>query len=137
MNKLLTCGFAAVLASAAVDSAYAEVSAKNYVQNGLVAHWDAIENAGFGQHDNAATAWKDLKGSHDLAVVDDAATWTGDSFVPPQKAYYAAARDEGSTISITDYRSIDACVTRKTVDNATCILGQGYRAFVWQKNGFA
>lgn len=32
-----------------------------YVQDGLVAHWDGIENAGAGvAHDPAATTWKDL-----------------------------------------------------------------------------
>ena len=34
--------------------AHAEVSARSYVQNGLIAQWDGIENAGWGVHDASA-----------------------------------------------------------------------------------
>ena len=37
-------------------------TAKSYVQDGLVAMWDGIENAGWGTHDASATTWKDLLG---------------------------------------------------------------------------
>lgn len=33
-----------------------------YIQDGLVCHLDAIDNAGVGVHDNAATSWTDLTG---------------------------------------------------------------------------
>ena len=39
------------------------LSAKSYVQDGLVAMWDGIENAGWGVHDANATTWKDLTGN--------------------------------------------------------------------------
>ena len=39
------------------------LSAKSYVQDGLVAMWDGIENAGWGVHDPNATVWKDLTGN--------------------------------------------------------------------------
>lgn len=35
-------------------------TAKDYVQDGLIAMWDGIENAGWGVHDPNATVWKDL-----------------------------------------------------------------------------
>ena len=35
----------------------------DYVQRGLVAHWDALENAGAGVHDANATTWVDLTGN--------------------------------------------------------------------------
>ena len=42
-------------------------TARDYVQDGLVAMWDGIENAGWGVHDPNATTWKDLSGNgHDL-----------------------------------------------------------------------
>ena len=41
-------------------SAKAAPTAKSYVQDGLIAMWDGIENAGWGVHDAAATTWKDL-----------------------------------------------------------------------------
>lgn len=60
MKKIL--GFAATLSlSAAAFAAVQNSSA--YVQRGLVAHWDAIDNAGVGQHDASATTWKDLTGN--------------------------------------------------------------------------
>ena len=37
-------------------------TARDYVQSGLVAMWDGIENAGWGTHDPNATTWKNLKG---------------------------------------------------------------------------
>ena len=45
-------------------------TAKSYVQNGLVAMWDGIENAGWGVHDENATVWKDLVGNRDLTFVN-------------------------------------------------------------------
>ena len=42
-------------------------TAKDYVQDGLVAMWDGIENAGYAadgfEHDPNATVWKDLSGN--------------------------------------------------------------------------
>lgn len=35
-------------------------SARDYEQKGLIGHFDGIENVGFGEHDTAATVWKDL-----------------------------------------------------------------------------
>ncbi len=40
----------------------------DYVQDGLVVHWDARDNAGRGTHDAAASVWTDLAGGHDLAL---------------------------------------------------------------------
>ena len=36
------------------------ISARSYVNDGLIAMWDGIENAGWGVHDANATSWKDL-----------------------------------------------------------------------------
>ena len=37
-------------------------TAKSYVQDGLIAMWDGIENVGWGVHDPNATTWTDLVG---------------------------------------------------------------------------
>lgn len=57
-------------------------TARSYVQDGLVAMWDGIENAGWGSHDAAATTWKDLTGNgYDLinngAIVGENCFTTG------------------------------------------------------------
>lgn len=44
-------------------------TARDYVQNGLIAMWDGIENAGWGVHDAAATVWADLVGGYDLTII--------------------------------------------------------------------
>lgn len=44
-------------------------TARDYIQDGLVAMWDGIENAGWGVHDPNATVWKDLTGNgYDLPL---------------------------------------------------------------------
>ena len=48
-------------------------TARDYVQDGLIAMWDGIENAGWGVHDPDATVWKDLTGNGFDAAVHGAA----------------------------------------------------------------
>lgn len=62
----------------------AGVSAKDYIQDGLVAMWDGIENAGWGVHDPNATAWKELISGTDCSLFGDILTsysWTDNSLV--------------------------------------------------------
>ena len=63
-------------------------TAKDYVQDGLLAIWDGIENAGWGLHDPNATEWKQLMTSstdYDLVVPADKAMFTQDSLVTSVK----------------------------------------------------
>ena len=41
-------------------------TAKDYIQDGLIAMWDGIENAGWGIHEQNATVWKNLVGTEDM-----------------------------------------------------------------------
>lgn len=43
-------------------------TARDYVQNGLVAMWDGIENAGWGVHDMNATTCKDVIGGLEIPI---------------------------------------------------------------------
>lgn len=58
-------------------------TARDYVQDGLIAMWDGIENAGWGVHDPNATTWKDLVGSYDgtvganVVVMDNCMSFNG------------------------------------------------------------
>lgn len=45
-------------------------TARDYVQDGLIAMWDGIENAGWGVHDASARTWKNLVGDIDLPLDD-------------------------------------------------------------------
>ena len=46
-------------------------TARDYVQNGLIAMWDGIENAGWGVHDGVATEWVDLVGGADFTLTEN------------------------------------------------------------------
>ena len=44
-------------------------TAKDYVQDGLIAMWDGIENAGWGQHNSSERSiWVDLVGGHNMVI---------------------------------------------------------------------
>ena len=60
------------------------VSAKDYVQDGLVAMWDGIENAGWGVHDPNATVWKDLVGASEIPLNDAWSFGDNNLYVPMQ-----------------------------------------------------
>jgi hypothetical protein len=58
-------------------------TAKDYVQSGLVAMWDGIENAGYGIHNASATTWKNLaSNSFDATIISltSVAYWESDGF---------------------------------------------------------
>jgi hypothetical protein len=106
------------------------LSAKDYVQDGLVAMWDGIENAGWGVHDASATVWKDLVGGMDVVsdtpLADGVRHWESDAFV------FDAIQGEG-LVGVPNNELKDAienCVltvdsafyTNGTGSNNTCIL---------------
>lgn len=41
---------------------------RSYIQKGLIAQWDGIDNVGFGRHDPSTKIWKDLKGNVDFQL---------------------------------------------------------------------
>ena len=52
-------------------AASAASSTDYYVQDGLVTHWDAINNTGTGSHDSSTKTWENLvPGGMDLTIVD-------------------------------------------------------------------
>jgi hypothetical protein len=58
-------------------------TAADYVQTGLVAMWDGIENIGFSLHSNSTTTWKDLSGNgYDATIISllQHAYWENDGF---------------------------------------------------------
>ena len=79
-----------------------------YVQNGLIACWDGIENAGVGVHNPSATVWKDLVAGREFALTnvtvdDDRMTFAGPA---------------GVTTPATSYGTLSAADTTATFGNA-------------------
>ena len=73
MKKII----AAMVAVTAVSFTGLAATALDYVQDGLIAHWDGVENAGNGVHDSSATTWKDLAGNYDLSLLPKG-SWSAD-----------------------------------------------------------
>ena len=83
-------------------------TARDYVQNGLIAMWDGIENAGWGVHDAAATTWKDLVGSNDMTLSPSGISFGQDSIVCVQGGYAAMASSISSFLTMEAVLSFDS-----------------------------
>lgn len=93
----------------------------DYVRSGLVTRWDGVDNAGTGAHDASAAVWKDLAGSLDLELTNNAA-WSsaGDGLVVAGISAYGAT-------SASAYRTIEVCIspTVPTADGVLFYSGNG------------
>ena len=81
-------------------------TARNYVQDGLVAMWDGIENAGWGVHDKNAKSWVDLVGGVKL-VPYSTLRWLGDS-----PAFVAWMRNTSIFLDTTYGFTIESCISK-------------------------
>ena len=79
MNARLV--FAACMATCIGTMQVEGVNAFSYVQKGLVACYDGIENAGAGTHDPNATTWVDLTGNGNDGTVGSGITSVSESGV--------------------------------------------------------
>ena len=82
---LIGCLFA-VAASATFPVLGEGLNAFSYIQKGLVACYDGIENAGEGVHDPNATTWVDLTGNGNNGTVGSGITWAANGWVNTQSA---------------------------------------------------
>ena len=67
IRHLATIVVAALCTAIAASSAHAG-TAMGYVQDGLLACWDGIENAGSGIHNSSATKWRDLVAGREFSL---------------------------------------------------------------------
>lgn len=98
--------------------------AMQYIQDGLIAMWDGIENAGFGVHDANATVWKDLVGITDLTI--------GSGIVQDNALYCPAAEHcayADANKAIQNALTFDGCVNVDSsgTGSAQCALYTGIR----------
>lgn len=110
------------------------LSARDYVQTGLVHQWDGLENASSRIHDADLTVWRDLAGDADLTCTPGQYAW-GESYFQ-----CAVADDAHSTIGsaranrvIGDYRTVEVVFRGEGVGNpGRCIFSTGVKArFCW------
>ena len=77
------------------------LTSASYIQEGLAAHWDGIDNVGRGQHSSSTNIWKNLASTgstYDLTL--GTGIWTDESLMSIGKAELAATG--------TTYRSFES-----------------------------
>ena len=108
----------ATIAALALGMAHATTyTSASYVQDGLVAQWDAIDNEGTGTHNPSATVWKDLKGNRDLTLQGNG-TWRRGL------AFYTSGPGAAGTNAAPKYLTIEVL----------CRVENGGRIMFWSGN---
>ena len=124
MKVMRIIAVAAILGASAAQSARSE-TASRYIQDGLLACWDGVENAGVDVHDPSATVWKDLSGRYAFTLTG--ATVYANRVYFPGSAYgilpsaatadtFTAARN--GTLEVV-YRSSNTSGTRFLLESST------------------
>ena len=113
----------AISSAALVFTLFADTSytSANYVQSGLIAQWDGIDNQGTGTHDPNATTWKDLKGSNDMTLTSKG-SWTSDG-----KALYVDGMGAQGASATPAYKTIEI-VYKMTKDGGRLIFVSGLQS---------
>ena len=108
MVKKRVRAFVFALAAFVLPMAVQAGSASLYVQDGLVACWDGIENAGANTHNPSATVWKDLVGGYEF-------TLTGVT-VEDDRMTFAGSTSSYGTLSATDTTSTFVAAKNGTME---------------------
>ena len=116
MRKLMVMAAVVAVAGAAV----AAVTAQDYVQDGLIAHWDAIDNAGTGTHVSNATTWKNLvTGGMDLTLGSGGSWLDGNAL----KSSGSALAARGPTTIV--YKSMEILFANERSSSSIWLFGSG------------
>lgn len=118
-------------------------TAKSYIQDGLVAMWDGIENAGWGVHDANATGWLDLTGNEGLVTAIGTPTWTDNAFDGARDTsaavatYFASNSNNLGDIVQTGTYSIEIVATsdtRQESNGGIFSIGKSRQFWIWEAN---
>ncbi|MBQ6009501.1 MAG: LamG domain-containing protein [Kiritimatiellae bacterium] len=77
-NKML---FGVLAGACLAGSSSAALTSRSYIQKGLAACYDGVDNAGAGVHDPNATTWVDLTGHGNDGTVGSGITWAANGWV--------------------------------------------------------
>ena len=94
-------------------------TAKDYVQDSLIAMWDGIENAGWGQHDANATTWKDLSGNNNDLVLQNGAHFDALSLISADRNKITAKLSPDAFLA---YNTIEVCAFWDETRNASALI---------------
>lgn len=118
-------GDSGILTNTNTEEKYIQISSKQYVQDGLQLHYDAINNTGDG-YSNTTTTWRDLSPNHNDGILSNV-TWDGNSAVFDGSTSWVNCGEQNSnyqTLVVTF--SVDAI---NTGANNTCVIGN------WEAGG--
>ena len=96
-------------------------TAKSYIQNGLVAQWDALENVGYGVHGDSPPEWVNLRGSKNI-VLTKSASFTANALVCDGKGFAGSIKDFLPSSKIV---SADIVFEINLVHGNSCLFSTG------------
>jgi hypothetical protein len=98
-------------------------TAKDYIQDGLVAMWDGIENAGWGEHDDNASVWVglgpygfNLQSSGDIICTSNAWSFTSTGNIGRMQGINPPAQYSFKI------RTVSACINIKRTSNMAILF---------------
>ena len=114
-------------------------TARDYVQNGLVAMWDGIENAGWGVHDANATTWKDLVGGVGDCTIYGTPNWSDDALACLKRCFARSTSLDFSNTILSGTYTVEILIRPEPtgVSNGGFIStgDNGSRVFwIWERN---
>ena len=92
-------------------------TACDYVQDGLVAMWDGIENAGWGVHDGNSNTWIDLIGGLKFTFTGTIEFGDDNLLIPT-----TSSRANCSIASIPTINSVEMVAKITSIKNFTCFI---------------
>lgn len=98
-------------------------SSADYVQDGLVAQWDGLDNVDTGTHDPTATVWKNLAGTgstYDLTLTNNA-SWNAEG-----RALVADGLSAFAPVNAPEYKTIEV-VCKRTSTEGRILFNSGYK----------
>ena len=106
-------------------SAYAGLTATSYVQKGLRASYDGIENAGIGTHDESVRTWKDLTGNGYDGTLAASVGWTANAWTNQAQCKPVMVSAPGlASITGTRTFTMEFCVAPTRSNTRETFFGQ-------------
>ena len=100
-----------------------KASSADYVQDGLVAQWDGLDNVSTGTHDPTATVWKNLASTgstYDLTLTNNA-SWNAEG-----RALVADGLSAFAPVNAPEYKTIEV-VCKRTSSEGRILFNSGYK----------
>jgi len=105
------------IGSTRVNPVLWEPTTKDYIQDGLIAMWDGIENAGWKNHDSNATVWKDLSENNNTLTLLNNAKFNDNSLITANRNMLTASIDKK-----LPYITIEVCAFQDTSRNSSALV---------------